>query len=299
MRALFLLLLATTEFGLPHVQASPNALWINSGMNNRDITFSPDGSVLLTTIMAPKHQSAVIVISQQENGQWSPLEVAPFSGQFPDIEPAFSPDGKMLFFASRRPKPGRTGTDWDLWQVSFDEDKWGTPVNLGTAINTEGDEFYPSVTMAGTVYFTATRHDTIGKEDLYRSLLTNEGYTSVENIGSPVNSDAYEFNAFIDPEESYLIFGAQGRTGEIGGGDLYISYRVDGTFGEPRRLSSLVNTTRLDYCPTVFNNRLYFTSERMNDSDLSSMERVRALYQNSGNGFGDIYWLEFDEILPE
>lgn len=276
--------------------AEVNALWFNSGMNNRDVTFSPDGTTMLTSILTPRNGAAVIAISRLQDGTWSPLEVAPFSGQHMDIEPAFSPAGDRLLFASRRPKPDRDGTDWDIWQVGFSEGRWGEPQNLGPPVNTPGNEFYPSVAASGNLYFTATRDEGEGGEDIFVALPNDGRYDAVKSLGPPVNSQAFEFNAFIAADESWLLFGAQGRPGETGGGDIYISYRVNGQFGEPRLLSAPVNSARLDYCPTVFNNRLYFTSERIIDVDLSDMTSLEQLYESPGNGLGDVYWIPFDQI---
>jgi hypothetical protein len=255
---------------------------------------------MLSTIMAPKNLASVIVVSYQRDGNWTPLEVAPFSGEHADIEPAFSPDGDTLFFASKRPKPDREGSDWDLWRVAFRNRTWGEPEHLGDEINTPGNEFYPSVSSNGTLYFTATREDTIGKEDLYRVLVQNGKYTGVENLGEPVNSTAYEFNAFIAPDESYLIFGSQGRETNIGGGDLYISYRQDGKFAAPKLLSSKINTARLDYCPSVHHGYFYYTSEKISDANEKwTMQDMAAWYDSPGNGLGNIYRISFNEILAD
>ena len=285
---------------LPNLlQAELAPAWFNSGMNNRDITFSPDGSIMLTTITAPRHQSAVIAISQRKGKTWSPLEVVPFSGSYPDIEPAFAPDGQYLYFASKRPKPGREGSDWDLWRVAFTDNQWGRPEHLGDAINTQGNEFYPSLTRSGKLYFTATREDTVGREDIYVAHQVEGKFIHVENVGSPVNSAVDEFNAFIAPDESYLLFGAHRREGEIGGGDIYYSRKTATGFSEPILLPAPVNTDRLDYCPSVANGRLYFTSERFGSADLTTMPGVEKAYQSPGNGFGDIYSVNIDAILPE
>lgn len=274
-------------------------MWFNSGMNNRDITFSPDGDVLLTTIVAPRQQAAIIAVSYKYDDIWSPLKVAPFSGEFMDIEPAFSPDGAYVYFASKRPKPDRAGEDWDLWRVAFDVPDWGEPEHLGNVVNSEGNEFYPSLTREGKLYFTATREDSLGTEDIYRALPDENGlFKSVENVGAPVNSPAFEFNAFIAPDESYLIFGAQRRPDEIGGGDLYISYREEKLFTEPLLLSAPVNTGRLDYCPTVWQDRLYFTTESQSDTLVKNIVDMEKLYLSPGNGLGDVYWISLEEILP-
>ncbi|MCZ6504156.1 MAG: exo-alpha-sialidase, partial [Gammaproteobacteria bacterium] len=138
------------------ISADPELHWVSSGLNNRDITFSPDGNTLLTTIMSPKNLFAAIAISHKVEGAWSALTIAPFSGQYQDIEAMFSPDGNDLLFASRRPKPQRDGNDWDIWRVDLVDGKWASPVNVGD-VNSTGDEFYPSIANNGNLYFTATR----------------------------------------------------------------------------------------------------------------------------------------------
>jgi len=87
--------------------AEKSPVWFNSGINNRDITFSPDGNLILTTVVAPKNQFSVIAMSENIDGRWSALETAPFSGEFQDIEAAFHPNGNWVYFASKRPKPDR------------------------------------------------------------------------------------------------------------------------------------------------------------------------------------------------
>jgi len=290
------LLLALVPFqSLQAEEKSP--VWFNSGMNNRDITFSPDGNLILTTVVAPKNHFSVIAMSENIDGRWSALETAPFSGEFQDIEAAFHPNGDWVYFASKRPKPDRDGTDWDLWRVSYSSDGWGEPEHLGDSVNTDKNEFYPSLTKNGTLYFTATREDSLGHEDLYRSPQSDGRHTLVENVGGPVNSPAYEFNAFIAPDESYLIFGGQLREGEVGGGDLYISHRENGSFKKPALLGSNINTPQLDYCPMVFGDQFYFTSEAPIETDLRSVRNIERWYQSPGNGLGDVYSVPMTDIL--
>ncbi len=295
-RLIILLLLA------PLTTVAKESVWFNSGMNNRDITFSPDGDIMLTTVMAPKNLHSMIAMSIRKDGAWTALEVAPFSGEHPDIEPAFSPDGQFVYFASKRPAAGSEAISWDIWRISYDDTgSWGEPENLGAPINSPGNEFYPSLTRNGTLYFTATREDSLGKEDLYRAEPDKDGqYRSLENVGAPVNTEAYEFNAFIDPDENYLIFGSQGRGGnEMGGGDLYISFMEDGEFLEPVLLPAPINTTKLDYCPAVFKGRLYFTSEMPRSSIPKDMRDMSDWYQSPENGLGDIFSIEMEQLLSQ
>jgi hypothetical protein len=273
--------------------------WINSGLNNRDLTISPDGNLLFSTVMAPVNQFAVIIMSEKRGDQWQPPVIAPFSGRYPDIEPMFSPDGKRLYFSSQRPVNGRhPKDDWDIWVTQQVDGQWQQPDRLGEPVNTDGDEFYPSVSTNGTLYFTSEREGGEGGEDILRAIPENGVFVRIENAGRGVNTKGPEFNAWVAPDESYLLFSSQGREGEIGGGDLYISHRDgDGNFTPARLFHEPINSTRLDYCPYVFGGRLYFTSARLTPIDgIESMAELERVFGAVGNGFGDIYSVSVDEI---
>lgn len=272
--------------------------WISSGLNNRDLTISPDGTLLMSTVMSPANQFAAIIVAERDGDSWGEPRLASFSGTWSDIEPMFTPDGDRLWFASNRPKPGREGDDWDLWYVDRHGGGWGEPVNPGPPINTGGNEFYPSVAANGNVYFTAEREVGEGSEDILRAIWQGGEYVRVESLGPGVNSARFEFNAFVAPDESYVIFTAQGgREGEIGRGDLYISRQTDGAFGEAKILPEPINSTLLDYCPFVHDGTLYFTSRRYADhAPYADLDALNDALTSPGNGMGDIYRVGFDAL---
>ena len=278
---------------------------VSTGLNERDMAISPDGKDMYYTIQAPRLSFSTIVHRIYRNNKWGNAEIAFFSGQYADLEPAFSPDGKRLFFVSNRPLMGDSGTkDYDIWYVEKKSSGWGTPVNAGPEVNSADNEFYPSITTDGSLYFTAIRPDTLGQEDIYKSKWSGNKFMKPENIGPVVNSRHDEFNAFVDPMERYIIFSVEGdREGYIGRGDLYISYRQgDGNWDEPVNLGPAINTNRLDYCPFVHKGILYFTSERVenvykkNGAKLLLGEVVNRL-NSAGNGFGDIWFIPVNKIL--
>ena len=67
---------------------------VSVGYNERDMAISPDGKEMFYTLLASRNVFSVIVHRKLVNGKWTDAEVATFSGQYPDLEPAFSPDGK-------------------------------------------------------------------------------------------------------------------------------------------------------------------------------------------------------------
>ena len=301
-RLSFIISLSTSVVFAGPSHTGPELHAINSGMNNRDITISPDGSRLYTSITSPKNDHAAILESQFKFGRWSELKLASFSGQYPDIEPMYSPNGMQLFFASKRPKPDREGDDWDIWYMNQTPEGWSTPINAGNNINSTGDEFYPSIAANGNLYFTATRKVGVGSEDIFisRRLSGSRNAFSVsEALKGAVNTKTYEFNAFIAPDESYIIYGSQRREGEIGGGDIYISFRgIGGEFAKGKLLPTPVNTDKLDYCPYVWRNRFFFTSERRVDlGDVNSAKILENKFNAPGNGLGDIYSIALEKIF--
>lgn len=288
--ALFLLLLPQLVFA-----AEPQPYWLNSGLNNRDLTISPAGDLLFTTIMTPDNRFSVIMMSRKVEGKWQELEVAPFSGEYPDLEPMFDPGGQKLFFSSKRPRSERPGEDWDIWVTTKGKDGWSEPENLGPPVNSAGNEFYPSIASNGNLYFTTQREGGVGAEDIYRAVYDQGKYIACVPLGEGVNTARYEFNAFVTPDESTIIFSSQGREGELGGGDLYLSRRKEsGEFGPAELLPAGINSTSLDYCPFVWHDTLYFTSRRSREWGLiESYHQLEKEIQAPRNGLGDIYSVPF------
>lgn len=294
MNALLVLLL----LGIPQLAfaTEPQPYWINSGLNNRDLTISPAGDLLFTTIMTPDNRFSVIMMSHKLEGKWQELEVAPFSGEYADLEPMFDPSGKRLFFSSKRPRADRAGEDWDIWVTTRQKDGWSEPENLGAPVNSAGNEFYPSIASNGNLYFTTQREGGMGAEDIYRAVYDEGKYLACVPLGKGVNTARYEFNAFVSPDESTIIFSSQGREGELGGGDLYLSRRDNsGEFGPAELLPEGINSESLDYCPFVWRDTLYFTSRRSHAWGLiESYHQLEKEIHAPGNGLGDIYSVPFN-----
>ncbi len=277
---------------------------ISTYINERDFALSPDGKEIYFTISTPKSSFQTIVFCRKGKGEaWTAPEVAPFAGSFSDLEPAFSSDGNTLYFASNRPLSGTSPKDFDIWKVTRVGSGWSNPENLGAAINTQADEFYPSITNSGSLYFTAAYEGGVGKEDIYVSYFKGGSFQKPIAIDTAINTRFYEFNAFVAPDESYILFTSYGRKDDTGGGDLYISTKdATGKWRAARNLKFL-NSHQLDYCPFVSpdGKSLFFTSERHQLP--VSFPEVKATVQTIGaaalspaNGTGNIYWIDFQKV---
>jgi hypothetical protein len=278
---------------------------ISTRYSERDFALSPDGTEIFYTLQSPARAvfQTILYMKKDVKGVWSKPEVAPFAGKYSDLEPAFTPDGNKLFFCSNRPVNGTNAKDYDIWYTEKKNGKWGEPVNIGLPVNTGADEFYPSVTATGNLYFTAAYKNAIGLEDIYVAKWNSGKYEEPFPLDSSVNSKTYEFNAFVSPDESFIIFTSYGRKDDAGGGDLYMSTRDDRGSWKAAKNLQFLNSDKLDYCPFVsFNKKiLFYTSER------HSLQKVfkngvkhDSLIQSFGsalNGGGNIYWIKFDQVL--
>jgi hypothetical protein len=278
---------------------------INTNFSERDFALSPDGNEIFYTLQSPaRNFQTILYLQKDKKGNWSKPEIAPFAGKYSDLEPAFTTDGKKLFFASNRPLSGDKAKDFDIWYVEKRDGQWGEPKNAGDPVNTSTDEYYPSVAKNGNLYFTATRKNTIGKEDIYISTFENGKYSDPVSLDSAVNSPTYEFNAFVSPDEQFIIFTSYGRKDDKGRGDLYMSIKdVNGKW-KPAKNLAMLNSDKLDYCPFVsFDKKsLFFTSERhtlkeaFTDKATNYAELMRS-YSSPLNGGGNIYWVNFEELM--
>ncbi|WP_420146991.1 OmpA family protein [Spirosoma sp.] len=152
-----------------------------------------------------------------DGGAWSqPLRLPISDSTAWDGSPAFSGDGKTLYFASNR-AGGAGGID--LYRTSIDASgRFSRPVNMGRDINTPGDEMFPYVGANAKLYFSSDGHPGLGKLDVFVATRSG-GVTRVENMGQPINSPADDFGlVYVDPTKGFL---ASNRPGGKGDDDIY------------------------------------------------------------------------------
>lgn len=296
------------QFSLQNPPATLSMLgegFISTAMNERDFALSPDGREIFYTVSLPKSGFQTIVYSKQiKPGQWSAPEVASFAGNFSDIEPVFSSDGNTLYFASNRPLEGDQKKDFDIWKVKRVGSGWSAAENMGATINTAADEFYPSIANNGNLYFTASYKGGPGREDIYVSVLSNNEYQKPVELDTAINTKFFEFNAFVDPAERFILFTSYGRKDDSGSGDLYISQKDAAGKWQPSRNVSMLNSKQLDYCPFVSADGkiLFLTSERHQlpanfKEKKATYQSIQRYYDQPLNSTGNIYWIDFNTVV--
>ena len=208
---------------------APLPTGINStNINDGCLTFSPDGKTMVFAKgNTGKKKGAVDVdlyITRYRNNVWSePVMININDPDWWDSAPAFSPDGRTLYFASNRKKGGYGGTD--IYSAQMDTRGRFTRVrNLGPEINTPGDENFPYMAEDGKLYFASDGHPGYGGLDLFVVKRAN-GKTSIVNLGQPMNSSGDDFAIFLfRPDRGFYTSNREGGKGDD---DIYTFINED------------------------------------------------------------------------
>jgi len=246
---------------------------VSTEKNEFNCAFSSNGNELYFTVW--KEGVNTIMTMKLKDGSWSARTVASFSGKYSDVDPYITADGKKLYFSSMRPLNNiGDPKDSDIWYVEkTKDDSWAQPVRLAELNSIGKDDYYTSISINETLYFSV--FDTHGSTgDIYRSKLVNGQYTSAERVEYPISTEFNEHDPFIAPNETYLIFTSD-RPGGYGRGDLYISFQTKkGTWTEPKNMGDDINSNGYDYCPILSPDGKYL------------------FFTRNINRNGDIYWVD-------
>lgn len=215
------------------------------------LTLSPDGN---TAIWFSRDRPGGaggydLWISRRSDAGWSPPAPAPFNTPGRDFDPAFSADGRQLYFCSDR--PGGLGGD-DLYRVAISGDAFGAVEWLGPAVNSAGNEFAPMLSPDGErLLFSSDRAGGAGRQDLYVAARTDAGFAPARALAGGVNTDADEFDATFLGDGSTIVFtrAADLRRDRV---DLFVTTAGPAGYGPGRRLAGKVNHPRYDsYAPML------------------------------------------------
>jgi len=206
----------------------------------------------------------------------------------PAIDPAhesidcFSSDGLELYIESDR--PGGSG-DPDLWVLRRASmyDGWGSPKNLGIAVNSSNIEAHASISGDGlALYFASDRPGGYGAWDIYMTTRTTKStpWGPPVNLGPKVNSSDVEAAPWISADDLELTFSSW-RTGGYGGSDIYMAKRTTKSdpWSEPVNLGPLVNSPYNEYDTSLSLDGLLLL---FGDGDTSP-------FRPGGYGSGDIW----------
>ena len=146
-----------------------------------------------------------IMKSVRSGGQWSePTNVVLFKdSSITAAHPAISSDGKFLYFVSDD-KKGFGGKD--IYISENLGESWGVPENLGSVINTTGNEMFPYIAADGTLYFASDGHQGFGGLDIFSATKDSVGNWVVQNMLPPINSSSDDFGITFQGTEKKGYF---------------------------------------------------------------------------------------------
>ncbi|GAA4311073.1 OmpA family protein [Mucilaginibacter gynuensis] len=154
---------------------------------------------------------------------------------------SISQDGRYLFFTGcNRPEGlGRC----DIYIAQKRGDDWGKPIGLNPPVNTAAWESQPSISADGrTLYFVSNKAGGLGGYDIWKTVLTDNGWAEPENLGPNINTPYDEQSPFIHPDDNTLYFCSNGWPG-MGNKDLFISrLGKDEKWQKPENLGYPINS---------------------------------------------------------
>ena len=208
-----------------------------SSFNIASSAFSPDGKyIYITTNFKPKGKQANgspkpmklrIDRGEYKPGKgWVNFKTLPFCNtSFSYGQPAISPDGKTLYFvSSMRGSQGST----DIYKVSIlGDNSYGKPEQLGNTVNSRAKEVFPFISEDNYLYYSAKKKDGMGRLDIYRSKILNDGtYGESELLPAPINTVYDDYGLIVNSETKNGYFSSNRRGGK-GGEDIYSFTFID------------------------------------------------------------------------
>lgn len=243
------------------------------------LTISPDGrTALWFSRDRPGGPGGYdIWIARREETGWMPATPVSFNSPGRDFDPAFTRDGRFVYFCSDR--PGGFGKD-DLYRVAVIATGFGTPENLGPQVNSAANEYAPMLSPDGRhLLFSSDRAGGAGRHDLYTARSKGRGFAAAAPLPGAINTPADEFDASFLADSRTLVF-ARAPSMKDDRVDLFASTSHGGRYGAGMILPLAVNDPVKDsYGPMLdwsAPDRLTFSSQR---GGAQSMELYRITYR--------------------
>ncbi|WP_298556708.1 T9SS type A sorting domain-containing protein [uncultured Algibacter sp.] len=255
---------------LPGEQAivfAPSSISLDNRLE-QDSNFSSDAKQFCFSITNRAWNEGKIQITELINDTWTTPQDITFQNAADAWHPFFSPDGNELYFS------GRNLESIDIYKSVKTDTGWSLATPLEGMINSSSDEWYPTLSNDKTLYFSKGG-------DIYYSKFVNGSYLEIVKLPATINTYSNEYDPFIAPNGSYMIF-CSSKPGGFGRTDMYITYWLSScTWSEPINLGQNINSEHTDFAPTVTPDGKNIMFTRSNRQRTSS----------------DIYWASIEGIV--
>ena len=202
---------------------------LNSEYEDGACCFSPDYKTMYLTRCAVDSESprpAQIFKSARTDASWgAPTLCDIMKDSITSLaHPAVSPDGEWLYFVSDM-KGGIGGLD--IWRVAIMDGGFGSIENLGSPINTRGDEMFPTFRPNGELYYSSDGHQGMGGLDIYRATQSSDNQWTITNMLAPINSPDDDFGMTFEGHHMRGYFSS--NRGDARGWDHIYSFYLPET----------------------------------------------------------------------
>ena len=230
--------------------------------------------------------AGILSASQASNlSDWSePVPLGPPINMpgFNDQQATLSKHALSLYFASARPEgPGDVNFDLNIWvsqrTCTDDSCPWGTPVSLGSTVNSSVNDFAPALSRDEHWLFFASgrQQGSVGSGDIWASFRENVhddfGWEAPVNLGPGINTTGFEGGpSYFENEEGVgaQLYYNHNPAPVNAGGDIYVSTQAaDGSWGDAAPVSEL-NSAASEQRPSISHDgrTIYFFSNRPGSS---------------------------------
>lgn len=201
---------------------------LKNKFNEGPVTFSGDGKWVAyckNNFIEGNRQVAdagvklsIFIAQVNDNGDWVNEKAFPFNGSdFSTGYPFLTQDGNALYFASDK-SSGAGG--YDLYVSYKRGENWAAPENLGSDVNTSGDEITPFIA-SDILYFASDLQAGFGGFDIFKSETVAGDWGKVTNMGYGVNSSGDDYGLVYNHRNG-LGFMTSNRKGGRGLEDIYV-----------------------------------------------------------------------------
>lgn len=184
-------------------------------------TVTPNGQTMyFAKTIAPvkkkkvkKYTKIGLMKTEWENGDWTePVQLSFNNHRFNFSQPYWDESNNRLYFASDI-RGGKGGMD--IWYVTkLSETEWSDPVNLGSKVNSKGDEVFPTLNSYGVLFFSSEKKSGYGGYDIYSY---DPDIDRSHKLPKPINSSANDYSFIYNHHgnDGYLVSDRWGDQDDI------------------------------------------------------------------------------------
>ena len=166
---------------------------VNIGDANPSIFITPDATemfIVSTGVVDGYGDRDLYYSKKDDNGNWKkPVNMGPkINTKYKEDAPYLSKDGTALYFAS---EGHNSMGGFDIYRSLRDQNgNWGEPMNIGTPVNSSGDDIYYIENGDGTLaYYASMRPGSYGHLDIYTAKYECQNIPTTEVKGYAIYAE--------------------------------------------------------------------------------------------------------------